>query len=72
MHTIETVAQLADEMGNSPTIIEKHYFRKGVDPEDVIDFWNLTPCIFDGDQIVDIQDFEQPKEWHDTINHKVM
>ena len=71
MHTIQTVALLADEMGNSPTIIEKYYFQKGIDPTDVTDFWNLTPLLLDEEHKVDTRSYMQPREWHYAITHKL-
>ena len=70
MHKCETVSALADEMGNTPRIIERHYYKRGVDPVDIKVFWGLTPDLLE-DYEVDIKDFKLPVHWSDDITHKI-
>jgi integrase len=40
---IKNVAQVAEEMGNSPQVVRTHY-QNLVRPEAVADYWKVTPC----------------------------
>ena len=37
------IAQLAEEMGNSPEVIRKHY-KKAIPKSEVEEYWKITPA----------------------------
>lgn len=67
MMTAETTAVVALEMGNSPGIVEEHYFSRSVNPSHVDDYWSLSPDIFEHGNLVDISQYQLPGEWHESI-----
>lgn len=66
----DSLATVSNEMGNSPSVVEAHYYKKGVEPQDAEDFWNLTPKLLEDGYVVDTSKFKQPQAWHKDISHK--
>ena len=41
--TVKSLSVLAEEMGNSPAIIEDHYKNWTIRQSQAVEFWDLTP-----------------------------
>lgn len=48
---IKNAAQVAEEMGNSPSVIRTHY-QNLVRPESVDEFWNIVPAVGSGSNVI--------------------